>query len=44
MKDKTVIQIVRKNIMQYVDVIGEDLAEMIVMGIAEDLDDMEDDE
>ncbi len=37
----TVIQIVRKNIMQYVDVIGEDLAEMIVMGIAEDLDDME---
>lgn len=40
----TVIQIVRKNIMQYVDVIGEDLAEMIVTGIAEDLDDMEDDE
>lgn len=40
----TVIQIVRKNIMQYVDVIGEDLAEAIVMGIAEDIDDMEEDD
>ena len=39
----TVISIVRKNIMKYVDIIGEDLAEMIIMSIAEDIDDMEED-
>ena len=38
----TVIQIVRKNIMEYADIIGKDLAEQIIMTIAEDLDDMED--
>ena len=27
--------------MQYADIIGKDLAEMIIMSIAEDLDDME---
>ena len=37
----TIITIVRKNIMKYADIIGEDLAEHIIMSIAEDLDDME---
>ena len=34
----------RQNIMKYVDIIGRDLAEMIIMSIAEDIDDMEGEE
>ena len=40
----SVINIVRQNIMQYADLIGEDLAEHICMSIAEDLDELDESE
>ena len=37
-----IIVIIKKNIMEYSDLIGEDLIEQIIANIAEDLDELED--